>query len=165
MWWRIYWSSCKVSIIIIITMYICHSSLKYPLISSDFNEAWIFSTDFLLFTNIKFHKNPSSGNRVVPCVQTVGWTDMTKLIFVFRNYAKTLEKEMFSITQTRTLRLLGQTIFSYRNCCDVYRPVPLLCLTADAVWPTLVYFRVRSYSQCLTDGVNCKMAATRKCLS
>jgi hypothetical protein len=38
------------------------------------------------------YKNPSSGNRVVPCGQTDGQTDretgMTKLIVAFRNAAK-----------------------------------------------------------------------------
>ena len=34
-------------------------------------------------SNIKFHQNPSSGSRVVPC----GRTDMTKLIVAFRNFA------------------------------------------------------------------------------
>jgi len=34
-------------------------------------------------SNIKFHENTSSGNRVVPC----GRTDMTKLTVAFRNYA------------------------------------------------------------------------------
>jgi hypothetical protein len=35
-------------------------------------------------SNFKFHKNPLSGSRVVPC----GRTDMTKLIVAFRNSAK-----------------------------------------------------------------------------
>ena len=35
-----------------------------------------------------FHKNPFSGSRVVPCGQTDGQTDMTKLIVAFRNYTK-----------------------------------------------------------------------------
>jgi len=38
-------------------------------------------------SNIKFHKNPSSGGRVVPCGRTDGQTDMTKLIVAFRNFA------------------------------------------------------------------------------
>ena len=33
-------------------------------------------------SNIKFHENPSSESRVVPC----GPTDMTKLIVAFRNF-------------------------------------------------------------------------------
>jgi hypothetical protein len=38
-------------------------------------------------SNVKFYQNPSSGSRVVPCGQTVGRTDVTKLIVVFRNFA------------------------------------------------------------------------------
>jgi hypothetical protein len=33
--------------------------------------------------HIKFHENPSSGSRVIPC----GQTNMTKLIVAFRNFA------------------------------------------------------------------------------
>jgi hypothetical protein len=32
----------------------------------------------------KFHQNPSSGSRVVPC----GQTDMAQLMVTFRNFAK-----------------------------------------------------------------------------
>jgi len=47
---------------------------------------------FEKYSNIKFHENPSSGSRVVPCGQTDGrtdrWTgekiDMTKLIVASR---------------------------------------------------------------------------------
>jgi hypothetical protein len=42
---------------------------------------------FETFSNIKFHENPSSENRVATC----GWTDrpadVTKLIVAFRNFA------------------------------------------------------------------------------
>jgi len=38
---------------------------------------------FEKYSNIKFHGNPSSGIRFVPC----GLTDMTKLIAVLRNFA------------------------------------------------------------------------------
>ena len=43
---------------------------------------------FEISSNIKFHENPSSGGRVVPC----GRTDMTKLIAAFRNSAMRLKK-------------------------------------------------------------------------
>jgi hypothetical protein len=36
-----------------------------------FNETWILGTDFQKKKALKFHQNPSSGSRVVPC----GWTD------------------------------------------------------------------------------------------
>jgi len=39
---------------------------------------------FEKYANIKFHENPLSGSRVVPC----GQTDMTKLIISFRIFAK-----------------------------------------------------------------------------
>jgi hypothetical protein len=39
---------------------------------------------FEKYSNIKFHENLSCGSRVVPCEQTDGWTDMTKLIAAFR---------------------------------------------------------------------------------
>jgi hypothetical protein len=42
--------------------------------------------------NIKFHQNPSNGSRVVPCGETVGRTDMTKLIVAFCNFENTPKK-------------------------------------------------------------------------
>jgi hypothetical protein len=41
---------------------------------------------FEKYSNIKFHENLSSGSRVVS-MWTDGWTDMTKLIVAFRNFA------------------------------------------------------------------------------
>ena len=35
-------------------------------------------------SNTKFHQDPSSGSRVVPCGRTDGHTDMRKLIIAFR---------------------------------------------------------------------------------
>jgi hypothetical protein len=40
-------------------------------------------------TNIKFHKNPSNGSRVVPC----GRADTTKLLVAFRNFANAPKKK------------------------------------------------------------------------
>jgi len=60
---------------------------------SDFNENWIFWTDFRKKNlNVKFYKNPSSENRVVPWGRTdtrMDWQVVTKLIFAFRNFAST----------------------------------------------------------------------------
>jgi len=65
--------------------------VKYPLFVSDFNETWILSTDFRK-KNSKFHENPCSGSRIVPCGRTDGRntdsrTGMAKLIVSFRNFA------------------------------------------------------------------------------
>jgi len=61
--------------------------VKYPVLLSDFTEIWIFWTDFRKSSNIKFHENPSSWSRVVPCGRTDRRTDMTKPIVAFRNFA------------------------------------------------------------------------------
>ena len=44
--------------------------------------------------NIKLHQNPSSGSPVVPCGQTDGRKDMTKLMVAFRNFATAPDKKM-----------------------------------------------------------------------
>jgi hypothetical protein len=62
--------------------------VKYPLFLSDFNETWTFSTDFEKSSNTKFHENPPSGSRVVPCGRMEWRTDMTNLVVAFRNFAK-----------------------------------------------------------------------------
>jgi len=41
-----------------------------------------------IYSDIKYHENPSSGSRVVPCGQTDGLTAMTKLTVAYRNFAK-----------------------------------------------------------------------------
>ena len=66
--------------------------VKYLLFLSDFNETGIFSTDFEKRSKIKFHEILSSGSRVVQWGRTdglaYGQTEMTKIIVVFRNFAK-----------------------------------------------------------------------------
>jgi len=39
------------------------------------------------YSNIKLHKYPPSGSRVIPCGQTDGRTHVTKLTVAFRNSA------------------------------------------------------------------------------
>jgi hypothetical protein len=70
--------------------------VKYPLFLSDFNETWIFWTDFREILKFQIFKNTCSGSRVVPCGQTErqtdGRTEMTKLIVAFRNFANAPSK-------------------------------------------------------------------------
>jgi len=46
-----------------------------------------FSGQFSKATSIKFHENPSSGCRLVPCGRTTRRADITKLIVAFRKFA------------------------------------------------------------------------------
>jgi len=42
---------------------------------------------FEKYTNAKFHENPSSGSRDVPCGRRNAQTDMMMLILTFHNFA------------------------------------------------------------------------------
>jgi len=68
----------------VIRMYI-GLHVKYPLLLPDFNETWIFSTNFRKI--LKFHENTSFGSRVVPGGRMDRRADTTKLRVVFRNFA------------------------------------------------------------------------------
>ena len=66
------------------------SSRKVPVILVPFKRNWNFLNTFARkkkawISNVI--KNPSSGSWVVPCGQTYGRTDMTKLIVAFHNFA------------------------------------------------------------------------------
>ena len=61
--------------------------VKYMLFLPDVSETWIFSADFQKASNMKFHWNPSSESRVVPCGQTDGQTNVMNLIVAFGNFA------------------------------------------------------------------------------
>jgi hypothetical protein len=50
---------------------------------------------FEKYLNTKFHENPSSGSRVVPCGRTNGQTDMTKVTVAFGNFVKERRNENF----------------------------------------------------------------------
>ena len=77
-----------------------HISLhvKYPVLLTDFNKAWIFCTNFRN-SNIKFHENS-----VFPC----GQTDMKKLIVAFSNFANTPKSKV--LKKINNLKL-EETIF------------------------------------------------------
>jgi hypothetical protein len=55
---------------------------KLPLHMPDFNQTWIFSTDLIRSTNLKFNKNPTSGRQVAPC----GRTNATNPAVTFPNF-------------------------------------------------------------------------------
>jgi len=92
--------------------------VKYPLLLSDFNETWIFSTDFRqILPNIKFHENPSSWSLAF---QAGGRTDITKLIVAFRNFANAPPNEDISLTVLKNYEFdacLARTM--YQQTSDV----------------------------------------------
>jgi len=57
---------------------------------------------FFKYSNTKFHENPSSVSRVVPCGPTDRLTDMTKLIVAYCNLTNAPESVHFKIgSETR----------------------------------------------------------------
>jgi hypothetical protein len=62
--------------------------VRSPLFLADFNENWIFLTDFRKIFKYQIQWNSFSGRGVGPCGQTDGRTDgLTKPIVAFRNFA------------------------------------------------------------------------------
>jgi len=75
---NVYWSSCTASFILV------RFCWKLEFARQIFEK----------YPNIKFHENPPSGTRVVPCGQMDrGQTDMTKLIVAIRNSANAPKKK------------------------------------------------------------------------
>jgi hypothetical protein len=85
---------------------------------------------FEKYTSIKFHENPSSGRRVVPCGQMNGQTDMTKLIAAFRNFRTRLKTALATecsptnsvanqFTEWYVIARLLQTIFFYHGATAI----------------------------------------------
>jgi len=64
------------------------------------------------YTNIKFHENPSSGRRVVPCWRTDGH-DEAKVAFL--NFAKATKTEITSLSYTGIQTRLIQAQIKYQK--------------------------------------------------
>ena len=77
--------------------------VQYPLSCPIFTKLEFTRQIFENSSNIKFHKNTSSGGRVVPCGRTDRRTDTTKLLVVFRNFANASKQcVIFRITCVAT---------------------------------------------------------------
>ena len=96
---NVYWSSCRVLVILF-----------------QFLMKLEFSRHILeKYSNIKFQENPSSGSRVVPCGQMDGRTDKTKLIVTFRNVANAPKMQHGIYIQTPIMHI-KITQFLYSPC-------------------------------------------------
>jgi len=62
---------------------------------------------FKKYSNIRFHENPSSGSRVVPCGRTDGQTYMAKQIVAFGNFANSPKNTQLDAGQHRSLELIS----------------------------------------------------------
>ena len=58
------------------------------------------------YSNIKFHENPSSGNLVVSCGPTDGWTDMTMQKVANRDFANARKNVRFHMSTVKILYAL-----------------------------------------------------------
>ena len=90
------------------TCYSCQISMKLKLSPQIFEK----------YSDIKFHKNPSSGSRIGPCgptnIRADGDTDMTKLPVAFLNFAKAVNKLVIPELPLQSM-LLGPTGISLFN--------------------------------------------------
>jgi len=67
--------------------------VKNLIFMSDLNELLIFATDFRkIFKYKNYHENATSGKRDVPCRETDGETDITKLTVGFAIVQMLLKK-------------------------------------------------------------------------
>jgi hypothetical protein len=90
--------------------------VKYLFFLSHFHKTSLFFTVYEKYSNIKFHENPSSGSKVVPCRQmdglTDGQTDMTKSIVSFRIFVNVPTKQSGPVTilaESQTGDVFGPT--------------------------------------------------------
>ena len=97
--------------------------VKYLLFLSDFNETWNFLA-YLKKHSIKFHENPSSGSRAVPCFGRTR-IDMTKLTAAFRNFAKAPKIDTLQNNRNNcnviTARVIADGSLMTLSWCSDYR--------------------------------------------
>ena len=67
--------------------------VKYPLLCQILMEPEFSAHMLEESATVKFHENPSSGSRVVPCGGSDVQTDMTKLKVALRNSANAPKEE------------------------------------------------------------------------
>jgi hypothetical protein len=93
-------------------------------------------------SNIKFHQNPYSGSRVVPCRRTDGQTDM-ELIVAFRNFANapknlTHREQFASLSLSPILQFLNP----YYKISTQYLQSSIMQQYVILPWDNLIIIRI-----------------------
>jgi len=96
---------------------------KCRLLLSDFNETWILWTDFFeIYSDSKFHENPSGGSRVVLCGRKEGYDTANSGFSQLAERSYRRLKSTFCPTQLYLCVLCGsenkQRLFPYTTLTD-----------------------------------------------
>ena len=95
--------------------YVYWSYCKEPIILTRFEWNLNFLDNFRKkYSNIKFHENPSSGCRVIPC----GRTDMMKLKVTFRNFANAPKNALQPGSKSVLIYSAEPRPWTKRQCCN-----------------------------------------------
>ena len=68
-------------------------------------------------SDVKFHENPSSGSREVPCGQTDGQKDMRKLIVAFGNFANAPTNQSLTSVQQNPSLFFSEILKNINTLC------------------------------------------------
>jgi hypothetical protein len=98
---------------ILVVMYSAHHSCQM-LMKSEF--CW---HDFKKYPNIKFHEISSSGSQVVPCGQSDGQADISKLIVTSCNFANVPKNQQLSFPVPFRSQI-SVNVLGHRNVGWVY---------------------------------------------
>ena len=138
------------------------SSRQDPLFLSDCNWTWIFFDRFSKkYSNIKFHENPSSGSRVVPCGRTNRYDEangrfhatQTRLKAVFSNRSQSEKAETYSSTSTifyPTTRIATSlTLFRVMAGIATFAAIPVYGEPGSTPFTAAYYSSYQHDTQCI----------------
>jgi hypothetical protein len=108
---------------------------------------------FEKYSNIKFHENPSSGSRVVPCGQADGRTDGREEANSRSSKFCERTKKLYDILFSPVINMMAVRSFSK---IDSFHVDKILCTS----WASSLYERSATIAGSITSGINYNSAAT-----